>query len=106
MLIVDGQQRLTSLYTVLKGKAVLTADYRQERIKIAFRPSDGHFEVANATTERDPEYIPDISTLWGDNRARKRVVRQFLSRLGGYRTLSLEEQDREVSPEVVDGLLG
>jgi len=55
LLIVDGQQRLTSLYTVLKGKPVLTADYREERIKIAFRPSDGRFEVANATTERDPE---------------------------------------------------
>jgi hypothetical protein len=102
LLIVDGQQRLTSLYTVLKGKPVLTADYREERIKIAFRPSDGHFEVANATTERDPEYIPDISTLWGDNRARKRVVRQFLSRLGGYRTLSLEEQDQ--LEEAIDGV--
>jgi hypothetical protein len=94
LLIVDGQQRLTSLYAVLKGKAVLTGDYREERIRIAFRPSDGRFEVANATTERDPEYIADISALWSGDRARKRVVRAFLTRLGSHRVLSVDEQDR------------
>ena len=31
--IVDGQQRLTSVYAVLKGREVLRADFRRERIR-------------------------------------------------------------------------
>src|SRR5262245_47226651 len=61
LLIVDGQQRLTSLYAVLRGKSVLTEDYKQVRIRIAFRPRDGQFSVADAAIERDPEFIPDIT---------------------------------------------
>jgi uncharacterized protein with ParB-like and HNH nuclease domain len=37
-LIVDGQQRLTSLYAVFRGKKVLDEDYRERQIEIAFRP--------------------------------------------------------------------
>ena len=40
-LIIDGQQRLTSLYAVFRGRKVLEADYRERHIKIAFRPRDG-----------------------------------------------------------------
>ena len=40
-LIVDGQQRLTSLYAVFRGKRVLDEDYRVRQIEIAFRPRDG-----------------------------------------------------------------
>ena len=40
LLIVDGQQRLTSLYAVVRGEAVLTQDYTSQRIEIAFRPRD------------------------------------------------------------------
>ena len=64
LLIVDGQQRLTSLYAVLKGKSVLTEDYKETKIQIAFRPKDGQFEVADAAIKRDPEFIPDISIIW------------------------------------------
>ena len=46
--IVDGQQRLTSLYAVLKGAEVLRADFKRERIKIAFNPLSERFEVADA----------------------------------------------------------
>jgi len=45
LLIVDGQQRLTSLYAVLKGKPVLRKDYTEQFIQIAFRPKDSQFEV-------------------------------------------------------------
>src|SRR5687767_14158710 len=33
--IVDGQQRLTSLFVVLTGESVVDDDYRKERIRIA-----------------------------------------------------------------------
>lgn len=38
LLIVDGQQRLTSLYTVIKGIPIVNEDYREDRIQIAFHP--------------------------------------------------------------------
>ena len=52
LMIVDGQQRLTSLYTVLTGKEVLRDDYTSTRIRIAFRPRDGSFEVADAAVAK------------------------------------------------------
>src|SRR5215212_6120808 len=45
LLIVDGQQRLTSLYAVLKAREVIWSDYSTQRICIAFRPRDARFEV-------------------------------------------------------------
>ena len=38
MLIVDGQQRLTSLYAVIRGVPVVRDDYQSELIEIAFNP--------------------------------------------------------------------
>lgn len=43
LLIVDGQQRLTSLYAVLRGRSVLDKNYEEKRIRIAFRPADATF---------------------------------------------------------------
>lgn len=52
LLIVDGQQRLTSLYAVLKGIPVIRENYDSEQIEIAFRPVDGTFEVCDAAIRR------------------------------------------------------
>ena len=80
LLIVDGQQRLTSLYAVLTGTSVLTKAFEKKRIRIAFRPMDETFEVTDAAIERDPEFIPDITVLWSGSY--KSTVRGFVSRLG------------------------
>lgn len=77
-LIVDGQQRLTSLYAVFRGKTVLDDDYRERQIEIAFRPRDGKFEVADAAIRRDPEWIPNISTLWASGKSSYQLVKRFL----------------------------
>ena len=66
LLIVDGQQRLTSLYAVLTGRPVLTKTFEARQIRIAFCPEDETFEVTDAAIERDPQFIPDITTLWRD----------------------------------------
>lgn len=93
LLIVDGQQRLTSLYAVLKGLPVVDENYRAERIKIAFRPRDQQFAVPDAAVERDPEYIPDISELWVGAISRNRYVKQFLERLRASRPLTDDDED-------------
>ncbi|MCA1563197.1 MAG: DUF262 domain-containing protein [Acidobacteria bacterium] len=49
-LVIDGQQRLTSLYSVMRGVEVIDKDGSPRKISIAFRPRDGRFEVADAAT--------------------------------------------------------
>jgi hypothetical protein len=77
-LIVDGQQRLTSLYSVFTGHPVVREDYTESRIRIAFRPHDARFEVTDAAIEKDPAFLPDVTPLWKDYRA---TVRGYLDRL-------------------------
>ncbi|OPG04020.1 DUF262 domain-containing protein [Microbispora sp. GKU 823] len=92
-LIVDGQQRLTSLYAVMEGKEVLREDYTKTRIRIAFRPSDETFAVTDAAIEKDPEFVPDISVMWTTPNIRQ-TVREFLHRLESRREIDVEERDR------------
>jgi hypothetical protein len=80
-LIVDGQQRLTSLYAVLRGKSVVDKNYRETRLEIAFRPRDGRFDVADAAIRKDPEFIADISSLWKAGGATRSFVNHFLDGL-------------------------
>ncbi len=90
--IVDGQQRLLGLYSVLKGKEVVRKDFSKQRIRIAFRPVDGSFEVTNAAVEKDPEYIPDIFQLWVWNP--RKAERLFIDRLESSRgELSNSDKD-------------
>jgi hypothetical protein len=77
--IIDGQQRLTGLYAVMKGVDITFKDFSKDRIKIAFRPRDGKFEVADAAIERDPEYLPNITAIWVEESWE--VVNKFIERL-------------------------
>lgn len=91
LLIVDGQQRLTSLYAVIRREAVLRENFEREHIRIAFHPQSGKFEVPDATTERNPEYILDISDVF--NRPTHKTIGDYLKRLSAARTVSDEEEE-------------
>ena len=92
MLIVDGQQRLTSLYAVIRREAVLRENFEREHIRIAFRPQTGTFAVPDATTERDPEYILDISEIF--SRPTHKTIGEYLKRLSAAREVSESEEER------------
>ena len=100
MLIVDGQQRLTSLFAVLTGEPVLTKTFENKRIRIAFRPADETFEVTDAAIERDPEFIPDITVLWEGGY--KSALRQFVTRLGENRGDDLPHDEQDLLEERID----
>jgi Protein of unknown function DUF262 len=100
LLIVDGQQRLTSLYAVLTGNPVLTKSFEEKRIRIAFRPSDETFEVTDAAIERHPEFVPDITVLWG--KSYKSTVRDFMARLGESRAAELGHEEQDHLEERID----
>src|SRR4030042_2773559 len=94
LLIVDGQQRLTSLYSVLKNKPVVADAYTPRHIQIAFRPKDARFEVTDAAVRRDPEFISDISQLWSPEIGRFKFARDFISKLRGYREINESEENK------------
>ncbi len=102
LMIVDGQQRLTSLYAVLTGAPIVRDDYQEAHIRLAFRPRDATFAVTDAAIERDPEYIPDISVIWG-GKGRRQVVRDFLGRLERARG-ELQQERRDELDESIDRL--
>src|SRR6266536_3331451 len=65
-LIVDGQQRLTSLYAVTTGKPIVREDFTEARITIAFNPFTELFAVPDATTQKQVEWLADITPLFQD----------------------------------------
>lgn len=90
--IVDGQQRLTSLYAVVKGMEVLRSNFKKERIQIAFNPLSGRFDVADAAIKKDRAFIPDISVLWRPDFKAGSFRKVFLSQLKEIREISDEEE--------------
>lgn len=101
VLVIDGQQRLTSLFAVIKRVDVVGKDGATRRITIAFRPRDGRFEVADAAIRRDPEFLPDIAELWDGRRSTIQIRRELIR--------GLQDRGREVDDryeEAVDRNLG
>jgi len=92
LLVIDGQQRLTSLYAVLRGRKVKRQDFSEEMIQIAFRPTDGAFEVADAAIKKDPAWLSDISLLWNGQTDLFALVGDYLARLGATREVSPDER--------------
>jgi len=107
LVIVDGQQRLTSLYAVIKNIPVLRENFESEHIQIAFNPLEEKFEVADAAICRDKLFIPDISVLWSADAKITRIIRDYLRNLRTGREISeVEELAIEDRILKLQGLLG
>ncbi len=95
--IIDGQQRLTSLFAVMKGKKVINAKYDEKSIVISYAPLKNKFEVGYQATKNDPEWIYNISEVFTTSNITKLII-SFTRKLDEYRAtktekLSDEEQD-------------
>jgi hypothetical protein len=80
-LVIDGQQRLTSLYAVMRGVDVVGKGGAMRKITIAFRPRDGRFEVADAAIRNDPEFLPNVTELWDGQRLPFQIRRDLINAL-------------------------
>jgi hypothetical protein len=80
-LVIDGQQRLTSLYAVMRGVDIVAKDGATRKITIAFRPRDGRFEVADAAIRNDPEFLPNVTELWNGTRPKPQIRRDLMNAL-------------------------
>jgi len=107
LVIVDGQQRLTSLYAVIKNIPVLREDFESEHIQIAFNPLEEKFEVADAAICRDKSFIPDISVLWSADAKITRIIRDYLENLRTGREIN-EAEELAIEDRILklQGLLG
>lgn len=63
-ILIDGQQRVTSLTAAILGQPVITQDYRKARIRISFNPIDETFEVFNSAIAKNAAWINDIADLF------------------------------------------
>jgi len=92
LLIVDGQQRLTSLYAVIRGKKIVRQNMEEELIEIAFNPLTEQFMVCDAAIRKDKAFIPNISVLWNGQKDLFEVVDEYLAGLRTSRELAPEEE--------------
>jgi hypothetical protein len=97
--IIDGQQRLTGLYAVIKGKSVTFKDFSTDVIRLGFRPRDGQFEVVDVSIVNDPEYLTSITELWTGNQWE--VIDEFIDRL---RTARPEDVEGEKEKDLRNAL--
>ena len=81
LLVVDGQQRLTSLYAVFHGVPVYDDKFQATTIRIAFNPISERFEVSNTLIERDPEWVADVSAVLSGKQGGYAFISTFLGRL-------------------------
>lgn len=84
-LIIDGQQRLTSLYAVMYGKPILDSKFKERPISIAFNPVQRKFEVTSAAHRRSAEWIAEISEVYKNANSSFSFISSFISDLDAVR---------------------
>jgi hypothetical protein len=76
--IVDGQQRLTSLYAAIKGQPVRDENYRNRDIRIGFNPFTEKFEVRTPAIAKSSQWVEDISTTFDSPlKAQKAFMKRY-----------------------------
>lgn len=65
-LIIDGQQRLTSLFAVLRGINIVDTKFQSKPIVISFNPVTRAFKVGDNATKRAAEWIYNIREVYAN----------------------------------------
>ena len=67
-ILIDGQQRVTALKTAITGHHILTEDYEEKPIRIAFNPiaddEEERFAVQTPVHFNSKHWIPDIAEVF------------------------------------------
>lgn len=82
-ILIDGQQRATALMASLLGIEVVNKDYQKVRIRIAFHPVDGKFEVSNPAIAKNAAWLPDIAAVFDSQSSLFELVSQYCERNPG-----------------------
>ena len=90
--LIDGQQRTMALRAALLGREVLTKKYQTRQIQIAFHPGTERFAEATKPIRNDPEWIPDISTVFNSNSGLLRLVDEYCGKNEGVERYEMGER--------------
>lgn len=94
--IVDGQQRLTSLYAAIKGQKVRDENYRPKEITISFNPFTEKFEVRTPAYSKSADWVEDISKCFDSPLSAHRAFVRRYKASGREITEELEDQLADV----------
>jgi len=100
-LIVDGQQRITSLYVTFTGRNVIDDDYKDKSVRISFNPTLQRFEVAQPAFARSAEWIADVAHVFGNPLT---AFQSFRSRLEASRGEPLTDAEQETAFDAINRL--
>ena len=106
-LVIDGQQRLTSLIGAFEGILVKDKNYKERHIKISFHPLDRKFEVWDMSTERNQEWISDISKIFmaDDEHKMPSFRKAYIKNLNESRSKKGEESLNDEQEELIESRL-
>jgi len=82
--IIDGQQRMTSLYAVMKNQKVIDKNHKEKAITISYNPLRNKFEVGNQAIKKNPEWIYNISDVF-TTASQHKYITNFTTKLREYR---------------------
>ena len=85
--IIDGQQRLTSLFSAIYGVKIFDKNYNQREIEISFNALTRKFEVPDASTRKNKEYVSKISYLFiaKENNRSSKFIDDYISNINNDR---------------------
>lgn len=101
--IIDGQQRLTSLYAVFNGAPVRDADYNRKSIVISFNPETHRFEVWTPALARSAQWIENISNFFADPIGARWEFKERYEKVNGVLDLA-KQKELEQTLSRLDGL--
>jgi len=78
-ILIDGQQRVTALMAAILGREVLTKEYQNVRIRIAFNPREEKFEVSNPAIQKDSSWIPDIADIFHPSAKLLQITKAYVA---------------------------
>lgn len=110
-LVIDGQQRLTSLLAAIKGIEVMDKNFEPRRIKISFEPLTKEFQVWTKAYERSYQYIADIAEVFKayDNKELSKFRRALIRRMNDGRKRNeqdeLTDEEKDTIEDNINSLL-
>lgn len=101
--IVDGQQRITSLYVAVTGSPVVDDDYKRKDIRISFNPFTERFEVAQTPLDNSAEWVRAVSDVF---KSPLKAHNDFVARYEAKHGLMTPDQQEQVHDALIrlDGL--
>lgn len=95
LLVIDGQQRLTSLFSIIKNREIISRNVKKIKLRIAFNPFEEKFEVSNPIIEKEQKWISDISNIF--SQGSWFLTKDYLNRL---KEKLSEEDEKKISERI------